>query len=311
MFHKLFDGHPDLNQFTVDLSVFYAYFPCFTNSGQSSGALRERLHRVLGKALSEIEGETIPGGKHPFRCAYFINHVDEELVDKELEDRSCVLSALLKAFAHTNGLEHDKTWVVKETSQAVFADNFMRTEPDLKMVNVARDPRDNYSALKAGVDKYYSALGEDEKKTLASLINRARMDFLAARVYERTRPERFLSVRFEDLVTEPENTMARVCDHSDIDYRQELTQPTLLGRSFEGNSHEGKRFSGISGENLGKWQERISEFEAKVIEFWLHDVMTQYGYSLHFPQEDAANAFSTFYEWYNCTYFFHDSFARD
>ena len=31
MFHRLFDGHPDINLYPVDLSILYAYFPCFTS----------------------------------------------------------------------------------------------------------------------------------------------------------------------------------------------------------------------------------------------------------------------------------------
>ena len=38
------------------------------------------------------------------------------------------------------------------------------------------DPRDNYSAIFDGIDSHYMKLGEDSKKSLASFINRARMD---------------------------------------------------------------------------------------------------------------------------------------
>ena len=71
--------------------------------------------------------------------------------------------------------------------------------------------------------------------------------------------------------------------------------------------HYQKKIEGISSENVGRWTERISECEVGVIEFWLQDVMKIFDYELSMTS-DKASLFSEFYKWYNCRYFYRDSF---
>ena len=39
-----------------------------------------------------------------------------------------------------------------------------------------------------------------------------------------------------------------------------------------------KKIIGISKDNVGQWQNRISNFEAGVIEYWLGDIMDKLNY---------------------------------
>ena len=307
--HRLFDGHPGINLFPVDLSIFYAYFPCFVDKARPE-ACRHRLRVILEKTLSHLDGRQIPGTATPFRLGALVDNFENRLPDSRLDDRAAMLAALLRGWSDCTGADTDKPWVVKETSQAVFADIFFRTDYDVRFVNIVRDPRDNYAALKSGVEGYYSRFGEDDRKTLASLINRARMDFLAARVQEEKRPDKFLTVKFEALASDTKGTMSGILEHCGLIFDESAMNPTFLGEPFVGNSHEEIQFTGVSDENVGRWKQRISSFEAKVIEFWLRDVMLVYGYEPEFPIEQALESFASFYEWYNCEYFYSDSFEN-
>jgi len=103
--------------------------------------------------------------------------------------------------------------------------------------------------------------------------------------------------------------MRKVADFCNLTFEPSLLTPTFLGAAYAGNSHEGTLFSGVQPENISRWRERISDDEAMIIEFWLRDVIEEFGYRIEFNPGDAAAAFSRFYEWYNCTFFFNDSFA--
>jgi hypothetical protein len=177
------------------------------------------------------------------------------------------------------------------------------------MVNLLRDPRDNYSALKAGVGRYYSKLGEGDLETLASLLNRARMDFRAGFQNAASAPGAFRNIRFEDLVAEPRETMRNLARFLELSFEEQMLQPTFLGRNFKGNSHEGQSFDGISPVNAGRWRERISEDEAMVIEYWMEAEMKLAGYETSFRHAESQLAFARFFEWYNTRYFFRDAFA--
>jgi hypothetical protein len=310
VFLKLFEGHREINSFPIDVSLFYGYFPCFVANHSSHDALKSRLRVVLERITAPMEGKVPVGARSPFVFKAFWTAFERHIENGPLDRRSVMLEYLLRSFAEATDLDPDKPWIVKETSQAIFARELMEDLPHLRMLNLVRDPRDNYAALKVGVSGYYEKLGEDEKKTLASLINRARMDFLASRVQEKQYPERFLSIRFEDVALCTEETMRNVAQFCGLSFNRSLLTPTFLGQDYSGNSHEGVVFKGVSAENISRWRERISENEAMIIEFWLQDVMQDFGYPPAFDPKDSAAAFAEFYEWYNCHYFFHDPFAR-
>lgn len=304
MFHRLFDGHPDINLYPVDLSILYAYFPCFTSDlNYPEKELRIRLKKVLKQSL---ESQDIRRYKE--KVNEFIRSVDESLNDNQLRNKISVIKTIKNSWVNVTGSNDSLPFVFKETSQAIFFHEFKKQIPDLKMVTLIRDPRDNYAALKAGVSHYYSKIGENEKETLASLINRVRMDLKAAELNQKKYPESFISIKFEDLVINPKQVMNKVSRFLGISFSETLLNPTIMGRPYKGNSHNGKVFSGISSENIGKWKERISKDEAMVIEYWLKDVMDFWGYSLEYDDLEKQKAFSSFYEWYNCKYFYHDTF---
>ena len=76
------------------------------------------------------------------------------------------------------------------------------------------------------------------------------------------------------------------------------------------NNHKGKKIIGISKDNIGRWQNRISNFEAGVIEYWLGDIMDKLNYKKKIKPKHSLDSFSKFYEWYNYKYFYFDSFKK-
>ena len=178
------------------------------------------------------------------------------------------------------------------------------------MISLIRDPRDNYAAISAGVDQYYSKFGENDLKALSSHINRARMDLISAKINQENYPDSFMAIRFEDLIRDTKTTMKNVSNFLNIDFEESMLSPDISGKSYKGNSFEGISFSGISNQNIGKWKTRITIESAKVIEYWMVDVMDYWNYDLEFSQICSQAEFSKFYEKYNCEYFYHDSFSK-
>lgn len=310
MFHKLFDGHPGLNVYPVDISILYAYFPCFADKNKMTDKeLQQRIELVLRSTMNKAKeysgaSENLPD------IDIFIECFWRFMTTRDILSRADIILSIAESWQDSLGLEKDKPFLFKETSQAIHFQEISQNMPSCKFINLIRDPRDNYAAIKSGVDKYYSAMGENEFESLASVINRARMDMLAATLYSNVDPYRFYSLRFEDLTATPDNEIKKVADFIGIEFDPCLLEPTVFGRKYSGNSHEGKKFIGISSENVGKWKERISDFEAQVIEFWLGDVMKIWGYKRIFTQLECVQSFAEFYNWYNCNFFFYDSFAH-
>ena len=312
VFHKLFDGHPYINIFPVDISVLYAYFPYFTSKYyKDPDFLLGRIKLILSRTLNPMEGRKVANGTSLFEFETYWGNLAEILDIRQLCERDHVIKSVLEAYGKTHGMDPELPWVVKETSQAIHTGYFLEKFPDIRILNVVRDPRDNYAALKSGVDKYYSKIGENDLETLASLLNRWRVDTLAARNWDAGRPDAFRTIRFEDIALKTRETMESIAEFCGITMDDSLLTPTFLEESYTGNSHEGIAFRGISSENIGRWRERISEQEAQVIEFWLEDFMTHFRYDPCYNRNISANAFADFYSWYNTRYFYKDSFSND
>lgn len=306
---SLFDGHKRAISYPSDIGLLYAYFPAFTgNKDATAEELRTRIELVLTGTLNAIRSEN---DQAQIDVPRIVKLFWKHFADGDLRSRPAILDALGKAWCEYEGKPLDGTTVIfKETSQAIFFEEFSEALPTLKMISLVRDPRDNYAALKAGVTNYYSKLGENELETLASVINRCRMDMIAACANEKLHPESFAAVRFEDLVADPKPALEKLCKFLGWEFDEALLSPTVMGVPQSGNSHEGKAFTKISADNSGAWRNRISAEEAQVIEYWCEREMQDWNYTLAFDAAERQRAFAEFYSWYNARYFFRDSFRK-
>ncbi len=307
MFHRLFDGHPDIYIYPVDLSLLYAYFPHFTLKLKSQpAALKARLHLVISTNLQAVEDHLI--SEKGFSAHYFADEVCRNLEDKYLDNKEVIISTVANCWIRMYyQSDQVKPFLFKETSQSIYIQEYLQFSVKIKIVSLVRDPRDNYAAIKAGVADHYSKMNENELESLASVINRARMDLLSAK-YNNDSLENFLAVKFENLVLEPEKNLQNITKFLNVHFTDSLLQPTSFGKLYKGNNYEGKKFKGISNANLGNWKSRINESEAKIIEYWLADVMERWEYKPAFTFAESEAAFSEFYNWYNVRYFYRDGY---
>ena len=305
MLLNVFDHHPELHVYPTDLKVLYAYFPEFIRQNQDRNSRVDRLNKVVFDDPRYYE--LVAGGVdiEAFRNRFW------EIAIGALDIEE-VLRSLLRAYQTLNTDTDSQLILSKETSIEIYAQEIADWFPDAKFIHILRDPRDNYAALRAGVPSYYSHLGENASRTLASLIHRALLGFEFAAINQTMFGEsRYRVVRFEDLTTDPERVLSELCDFMGIAFDLLDSRPTILGQSTGGNSFEQKDLREISTVNVNRWKERISKKEAQVIEFYFHKVMQEHGYALEYRREQAARAVSEFYKWSNYEYFYSDRFSTE
>lgn len=306
MFQRLFDDHSELYVYPTDIAVLYAYFPVFTKKFKNSPQdLRQRLELVLRKSIGFVQQNIVK----EFSIQNYIEDVLNDLDDTALLSKEQVITSIANAWIkHYYQSDIIKPFLFKETTQSIYLNEFLEFQVPVKMISVVRDPRDNYAAIKAGVSNYYSKMNESEKESLASVINRARIDLLSASNHKEKSKEVFRAVRFEDVVNDTSKIMEELCVFLGINFQTTLLKPTELGKPYGGNSHEGHLFKGLSNKNIGAWKNRISTEEAMIIEYLIADVMETWNYSLEYNSTESEKAFSQFYNWYNSRYFYRDSF---
>ncbi|MEP4378209.1 MAG: sulfotransferase [Alphaproteobacteria bacterium] len=309
MFLNLFDGHPDLSVYPHDATVMYAYHPRWLGEEYTDDDRRARLERIVCEFLSDTL--RTPADAAGFDLTAFNERFKAGLSEIELRDITAVVHHQLDTFAQTAG-SAGRAWnVIKETSIELMAGELMAAFPNAKFIQLLRDPRDNYGALKSGVESHYSRFGEDERMTLASIIHRARLGMIYANANTaRFGADRYMVLRFEDLVSDSETALGSICDFLGIPADPTMLVPTVFGQPTRGNSFEKIDFSAISDRNIGRWRDRISEEEAAIIEFHFHGLMEGFGYAGAFDEASRLDAASDFYKWENDRYHYRDSFAK-
>lgn len=309
LLHMLFDGHPSLMAYPTDLTVMYAYYPHYTEKLKHDSELRARLNSVLSVSLKGVADARRSDAV--LDADAILNEFWSIVQHDRLRDMKHVIESLSKAAGSVlfQGRKEPLKALFKETSIDIYAAELLSWFEGGKIIHLVRDPRDNYAALKAGVEKRYSLMGESELMTLASMVNRARFDMRAGRINERRFKGRYKIVRFEDLVSDVEGVMKNLSTLLDLEFDPILLEPTLLGRPAGGNSYDGEVHNGVSAKNAGRWRERISEEEGCIIEFFLANEMKNLGYPTVFSGAQTLDAAMEFYKWYNYRYFYSDPIA--
>ena len=102
-------------------------------------------------------------------------------------------------------------------------------------------------------------------------------------------PEQVLTLRYEDLVADPEARVQEVCDHLDLGYNSEMlaierSDPTKIVEDQA--AWFAQVSAGITAAGVGKWQTQMSEADQRVIAAVAGPELRELGYEV----EDGAEA---------------------
>lgn len=163
--------------------------------------------------------------------------------------------------------------VEKSVEHAEFTLELQQLFPDAKFVRILRNPYSNIVSLrKFQTNNYTFPLMHRVLATMEnSYWNLYKNKFLLS-------SDNYKMIRYEDLVSEPEQIMTDVADFLDISFEPSLLTPTLLGKSWKGNSMSGKKFKGISSARLKQWKKEIQPMEIYYINKLFPFLLEDFGY---------------------------------
>lgn len=300
LFQNIFDGHTQILVYPIDLNVLYAYYPKFNTDQFSDDYKKERLSTVI---FEELNSRTQIKQIHLER----VKNVFFKKLNGNYNDIDLIILSLKYAWESVFREPSHEWFLFKETSIEIYHHDLDKLFPDSIFFCLIRDPRDNFAALKAGVDKYYSKIGEDNLMTLFSLILRLQTSLRYLKDIGPSYSNLNL-ISFEELTTQPGKQIQHITEILDIQFEKSLLIPTVTGNKTEGNSFEGKKFNKISSANVGSWTKRLSDFEIQIIEYYLKDLMQHFGYEPSL-KEFNPSMISEWYKWMNYKYLFHDRFT--
>jgi hypothetical protein len=297
----LFDGHPQICTFPVDSGFFYAFFPKYLKESFSK---EERMDRICDFTFRQnfkiqLEKDSVNRNEAPD-----IDELEETFRNKSFENESYreYLRNMIAAYRDNmdSRTRDHRRWLEKTTSSELYASEVFDWFENPKFMHLIRDPRDNFASLKSGWDEKYSDRGHHPWELLQSMLDRALPGLKIAKPNRSKFGENYYRIfRYENLVSKPDQVINKMCDFLNVKFDDSLYTPTVFGQTWEGNNFEGKTFDGISNENVGRWPDRISTKEAKILEFYFADVMDELNYEREFSLKDCRKAVRDFYEWRN------------
>lgn len=205
--------------------------------------------------------------------------LDPVAIFDALDKRPRSIHAVTWEMLQQAGESHSASVVMDKSLDSVhYAAEQLEIVPDLRFVNVVRDPR-------AQVNSMNKAIIHDFDTTLNALTWVAAHD--AAFELTQRHPDRVLTIRFEDFVVNAESVLQILCDFLEIEYLPDM----LHG----GNSDEARSLSRRSAlwENnsnplnpavIEKYAGALSLEEVEIIETLASSHMERYGYHAITPQ---------------------------
>ncbi len=155
-----------------------------------------------------------------------------------------------------------------------------RLFPDAIWVHLVRDGRDaalSFLELPAG----FAGKTWAHPRTVAQFAARWRTEIRAARRLGRHAGERYLELRYEDLVAEPERELRRVCEHASLRWEPGMLDHTRI--SDAANMPEHRNLAQPPTPGLRDWRSQMSREDALSFEEVAGDVLRSAGYELLDP----------------------------
>lgn len=168
-----------------------------------------------------------------------------------------LFSLPLEHYARSQGKPR---WGAQSGMLEVFADIIIDAYPGARIIHMIRDPRDRFVAARHRASQGRGGVGAAAARWLHS-VSLAERNALC-------HPDQYLVLRYEDLVTAPEDTVRKVCSFIDEDYKEHMLEFTgsserrsrLLGNGTGGRS------SVLSDEFVGTYRSALPPIETFYLE---------------------------------------------
>ena len=203
-----------------------------------------------------------------------INIKDVQKRLENIEDSKRTLSNIFDELFCTYAEKHSvgsKMWGDKTPMNTLYLDWIGTVFPHSKFIHIIRDGRDVAS----------SYLKMERYGTILEAANRWINSIELAQSFGSKIKEDYMEIRYEDLVTNTESEIQRVCDFLNIKYDSAMLDHTKqVGKLGDTDKlHHSNLSKPISSESIGKWKSNLSESDQESITKLLHKHLERLGYA--------------------------------
>ena len=208
---------------------------------------------------------------------FYTWEIDITDVQKSLEDivdSKRTLSNIFDELFCTYAEKHSpgsKIWGDKTPMNTLYLDWIGTVFPRSKFIHIIRDGRDVAS----------SYLKMERYDTILEAANRWINSIESAQSFGSKIKENYIEIRYEELVTKPEEVIKDTCDFLDIDYDSKMLDHTKQVKKLgdTDKEHHSNLSKPISSDSVGKWRNNLSESDQESITKLLHKHLQRLGYA--------------------------------
>jgi len=172
--------------------------------------------------------------------------------------------------------KQSKYWCCKSMANVHYSNELDAHSPDLKYVYLYRDGRDVAVSFKKAIvgEKHIYHLASQWKYDQDACIK------LAQTIEE----DRFFSLNYETLITQPEATIKKLCNFLDIAYSENMLN-FYTSKESKITAAAGEMWQNLEkpiiSNNTGKYLKELSHDEIEIFELINQDVLQKLNYQLH------------------------------
>lgn len=200
----------------------------------------------------------------------------QRILNSDRSERS-LFTIMMRVFADAKG----KPIMGEKTPAHVrYVPTLLAWFPGGRVIHMIRDPRGIFVSelrrrRKATTFPYQQLKRFDFLFKLYILLQTTIVWFESVNLYAKYKelyPDNYYSLRFEDLVTDPENHIRRVCDFLGVDFQANMLRQFVVSDGFQAWQ------DGFDAHAADRWREHIAPWANRWFVFWFRKHLKQFGY---------------------------------
>jgi len=144
--------------------------------------------------------------------------------------------------------------------------------PNARFIHIVRDGRDVFhSWRKMDPAKSHPSVMALDWKLKLHFIERSHKSIPASNM---------LLVRYEDLLTQPNESLQKICNFLSIDFEEDMLRFHQSSNKYIGQHHSDLIFKAIDDSNIIKWKKLLTQNEINMFQFVAGKSLKKYGYEI-------------------------------
>lgn len=190
------------------------------------------------------------------------------LTQKEEISLRELIDSMFKSYCHSEGktIWGDKSlffrtiWILNELF------------PNARFIHIVRDGRDVF-------DSWRKMDPTKNNAAVMALDWRYKL-YKIERSFGAIQAERTFTLRYEDLLENPETTIQHICNFLGMTYEPAMLEFHKTSHNYIGEHHSNLIFKAIDNSNSAKWQKNLSSLEVKSFNLLAKPCLEKFGYKL-------------------------------